>query len=412
MNFREAEAYLLSLGNEVLAMKLGLENITKLLAALGNPQNEYLKIQVAGTNGKGSVCAFLESICRQANIRTGLTTSPHLVSMTERVRIDGIDISEVEFARFATKVREVSEDLVNKDELENVPTYFEQVTAIALLAFAEAKVELAILETGLGGRLDATTATEAEVIAITRIDFDHQKILGETLAQIAAEKAAIIRSDSKVVVGDQFPEAMAVIERVCADAGVAPAFASDLQTDSLEGINLGLAGRHQIENAKVAILLAEALRKYFDIDPDSISIGLENARHPGRLEFHGRFLLDGAHNVGGAKALREFLDENIDRPITMIFGTMKDKEIYEISSLLFPAATEMILTKPESPRSAEPSEIRTTLNDNFLGRPHMSESVAEALQLAEQISPPNGIIVVTGSLYLVGEAKKLLDSQI
>ena len=148
MNFKEAESYLLSLGNEVSTMKLGLENIRKLLAALGNPQNDYLKVQIAGTNGKGSVCAFLEAICIEAGINTGLTTSPHLVSITERVRVNGLDISEEDFARLATHVRETSEKLVKQGKLGTVPTYFEQVTATALLAFAEAKVELAILETG------------------------------------------------------------------------------------------------------------------------------------------------------------------------------------------------------------------------------------------------------------------------
>ncbi|HLA96691.1 MAG TPA: hypothetical protein VK612_13295, partial [Pyrinomonadaceae bacterium] len=157
MNFSDSEAYLLSLGNEVEAMKLGLDNIRTLFAALGDPQNSYKKVQVAGTNGKGSVCAFLNSICLQAGIRTGLYTSPHLISITERIRIDGVDIGEGEFARIATRVRETSERLVADGTLETVPTYFEQVTAIALFAFAEAKIELAILETGLGGRFDATT---------------------------------------------------------------------------------------------------------------------------------------------------------------------------------------------------------------------------------------------------------------
>ena len=186
MTFPESVDYLLSLGNEVSAMKLGLESITKLLHALGQPQNNYLKVQVAGTNGKGSVCAFVDAICRSAGIKTGLYTSPHLISMTERIKIDGTDISETEFARLATLVRESCESLVRNGELETVPTYFEQVTAIGLKAFAEAGVQLAILETGLGGRLDATTAANADVLAITRIDLDHQQYLGVSLVEIAA----------------------------------------------------------------------------------------------------------------------------------------------------------------------------------------------------------------------------------
>ena len=216
MNFQESADYLLSLGNEVSTMKLGLANIRKLIAALGDPQNKYLKVQVAGTNGKGSVCAFLNSICLEAGIRVGMYTSPHLVSITERVQINGVDISEEDFARHATKVRETSEKLAAAGSIDNVPTFFEQVTAIALLAFAEGKVELAILETGLGGRLDATTAANADVVAITRIDLDHQKYLGETIEEIAAEKAAIIDDEfDKVVVGAQDPRALKVILERC-----------------------------------------------------------------------------------------------------------------------------------------------------------------------------------------------------
>src|SRR3712207_2650273 len=193
MKFPESLEYLYGLGNEVSAMKLGLENIGKLLSALGNPENNYLKIQIAGTNGKGSTCAFLEAICLAAGIRVGLTTSPHLVSITERVKINGAEISEKDFARHAARVREISEKLVASGELETVPTFFEQVTAIAVSAFGEAKIDLAILETGLGGRFDSVTATRAEIAAITQIDYDHQKILGDTLKEIASEKAAIIR---------------------------------------------------------------------------------------------------------------------------------------------------------------------------------------------------------------------------
>src|SRR5215468_3844450 len=221
--FQESVEYLLSLGNEVSAMKLGLENIRKLLAALGDPQKNYLKVQVAGTNGKGSVCAFLEAICLSAGIKTGLTTSPHLVSITERVRINGQNISQEEFVGLATRVRETAEHLVVAGELETVPTYFEQVTAIALLAFAEVKVELAILETGLGGRLDATTAANAEIVAITPIDYDHQQYLGETLAEIAGEKAAIINSrNQKVIISKQPAEAEKVVLERCREFGIEP----------------------------------------------------------------------------------------------------------------------------------------------------------------------------------------------
>ena len=244
MNFDESVKYLYGLGNEVLAMKLGLENIGKLLSALNDPQTNYLKVQIAGTNGKGSTCAFLEAICLKAGIKVGMTTSPHLISVTERIRINGKEMSEEDFARYATRIRETSEQLVanyqassvepsqipnpeSKISLETVPTFFEQVTAIALLAFSEARIELAILETGLGGRFDATTAAKAEIVAITSVDYDHQRILGETLTLIAAEKSAIIRPDTKAVIATQNSEAEKVILESCREAGVRPILVSE-----------------------------------------------------------------------------------------------------------------------------------------------------------------------------------------
>lgn len=269
MNFQQAEAYLYSLGNEVETMKLGLGNITGLLAALGAPQKSYKKVQIAGTNGKGSVCAFLDSICGQAGISRGLYTSPHLISITERIKIDGAGIGEEEFARLATSVREMSEILVAQGKLERVPTYFEQVTAIALLAFAEADVDLAILETGLGGRYDAVTAAKAEIAAITRIDLDHQEYLGDTIEEIAAEKAAIIGEDSKVVLAHQSRAVEEVLEGRCREVGVDPVWAPTDVTiqvvdefprykfhavslttrrDNYPQIEPTMLGRHQAEN--------------------------------------------------------------------------------------------------------------------------------------------------------------------
>jgi dihydrofolate synthase/folylpolyglutamate synthase len=420
MNFRESVEYLISLGNEVETMKLGLDNIRKLLDALGNPQNRYLKVQVAGTNGKGSVCAFLDSICLRAGMRTGVFTSPHLVSITERVRIGAVDISEDEFARLATCVRGTSEKLVSEAELEAVPTYFEQVAAIALVAFADAKVELAILETGLGGRFDATTAAKAEICAITRIDLDHQEYLGNTIAEIAAEKAAIIRSDSKVVVGDQLNEAMEVILTRCRDMGVEPRLATEFTASASRNPtplvflpeSLGLSGRHQAENAKVAIVLGETLKEYYPISTQNIIDGLQKARHPGRLEWIGRFLLDGAHNVGGAKALRKYLDECVDRPITIIFGAMKDKNVAGIANVLFPKADTIVLTQPDNARAMTASEL-TNLIPSEIGNDRLvrTGSVSEAIGVAQEVSPTDGIILITGSLYVVGEARRILTRQ-
>jgi dihydrofolate synthase/folylpolyglutamate synthase len=422
VNFEESETYLLSLGNEVSAMKLGLANIRTLLDALGNPQNGYLKVQVAGTNGKGSVCAFLDAICIRAGIRTGLTISPHLISITERIRINGEDITEDGFARLATHVRKTSEGLVAAGELETVPTYFEHVTAIALLAFAEARVELAILETGLGGRLDATTAAEAEIVALTRIDYDHQNILGNTLEKIAAEKAAIICRRSSVVIGEQQPAAMKVIRNRCSELGIEPKLAERVRTicdgewaafftdrSEYNISRLGLIGRHQSENARIAIVLAEALQEQFLITEENVVTGLESARHPGRLEFRGRFLFDGAHNIGGARALREYLDEFVDKSITLVFGTMRDKDVNEIGQILFPKAHWLILTEPRNSRALETRTIAKAIPNGVINdRVVITRTVSEALDKAVEISTSDNVILVTGSIYLVGEAQKIL----
>ncbi len=434
MNFQESAAYLYGLGNEVLAMKLGLENISKLLAALGSPQNNFLKIQVAGTNGKGSTCAFLDSICVSAGIKTGLYTSPHLVSITERIKIGGQEISEKDFARHAIKIRKVSEKLVETGELETVPTFFEQVTAIALSVFAEAKIELAILETGLGGRFDATTAARAEIVAITPIDYDHQEFLGETLAEIAAEKAAIIRENTRVFVSPQKREAENVIYGKCREVGVEPVWTIPNVSliENLGGgllylsfktkktnykVDLRMPGKHQWTNAALAIYIAENLRDFnFKIPKDSIEIGLEVTEHKGRLEFWNSLnapsmLFDGAHNVAGAKALREYLDEFIKQPITMIFGAMRDKNLTEIGRIIFPKAETLIFTKPDNPRSLEISELLNFVPADYENKVFETQTVAESIEKAREISTLNNLILVTGSLYLVGEAQKILKNE-
>jgi dihydrofolate synthase/folylpolyglutamate synthase len=433
VNFDEAESYLLSLGNEVVAMKLGLENIRKLLGALGHPENNFLKVQVAGTNGKGSVCAFLDSICNTASIPTGTFTSPHLVSITERIRINGRDISKGEFARHATRVRETAESMLASGELEYRPTFFEQITAIALVAFADAGVETAILETGLGGRLDATTAANAEIAAITRIDIDHQEYLGETIEEIAAEKAAIIGEHTlEVVIGAQDRPIMALFRKRCAELGIEPindeyspsrvlAGEGDLVNLDLQclvwpPIRLGLKGRHQLENAQTACQVVRALTCHGifpagDEGEPFIVDGLKHAVHPGRLEFHGRYIFDGAHNVGGAAALVAYLDEFEKRPVTMIFGSMRGKNVEEILKILAPIAKRIVLTEPTNARSLSYDELLDCLPDD-LTRENVfaTDSVANAIDIAETVTSDDEIILVTGSLYLVGEVKKILNN--
>jgi dihydrofolate synthase/folylpolyglutamate synthase len=406
VNFREAESYLLSLGNEVSAMKLGLENIRKLLEALGNPQKKYLKVQVAGTNGKGSVCAFLDSICNMAGIKTGTFTSPHLVSITERIRISGRDISEEDFARHANRVRE---QLLALGDLEYRPTFFEQITAIALIAFTDAGIELAILETGLGGRLDATTAANAEIAAITRIDLDHQEYLGNTIEEIAAEKAAIINAKTQtVIVSDQKAGVSKVIEEMCRkhNLDVKPAYKL-----TIDHLSLGLPGKHQIENAKVAVAVTQGLKRAFTITDKNVADGLANARHPGRLEYQGKYLFDGAHNVGGAKTLAAYLNEFEKRPITLVFGSMHGKSVGKTLSMLAPLVERIVLTEPSNTRSLSYEELLANLPSDFTReRTFATDGGVNAIDIAETITPGNGIILVTGSLYLVGEVKVALTA--
>jgi dihydrofolate synthase / folylpolyglutamate synthase len=450
MSFDQALAYLLSLGHETLTIKLGLTNTEILLDALGNPQQEFPAVQIAGTNGKGSVAVMLESICRLAGIRMGLFTSPHLVSITERISIDGQPISEEDFARFTSQVKETAAALVQVGRLQTLPTFFEHVTAIALLAFRAAKIELAILETGLGGRLDSTTAARADIVAITPVAMDHEEYLGHSLAEIAAEKAAIIRSGVTAIIGPQGEPAMKVIVSQCVRAGVKPrlisspltwstpmpahsseawrdgpseatadgrcivTFETDLEV--YENLNLGLRGRHQPANALTALALAEALRERgFAISRQAIIDGITSARHPGRLElWEGppRILFDGAHNPAAAGALRAYLDEFVKEPIVMIFGAMKDKALDEMGAALFPKADVLILTQLDNPRAASLDLLMAAVPDSIDdGVVQRASSPFEAVRLARDLAPAKGLVCVTGSLYLVGAVQEILNRE-
>ncbi len=434
MLFDESLRYLLSLGHETLAIKLGLEAIERLLDALGRPQASFHPVQIAGTNGKGSTAVVLEAVLRAAQIKTGLYTSPHLARITERIRIDGQEIAEEDFARLTTTVRDAAQRLCDAGVFPALPTFFEHVTAIAFLAFKEAGVPLAILETGLGGRLDATTIARAETIGLTPIALDHQEYLGRTLALIAAEKAAIIRPGTRAaVVAPQLPEAMEVIEQRCREAGVKP-LVNDCRVEMLqadeagrlrasfrtpvdfyENVQLGLRGRHQTVNVSVAVRLAETLRERgFAVPREAIISGIERARHPGRLElWEGApaILFDGAHNEAGARALREYLDEFVRAPITLVFGAMLDKDLKAIGELLFRRARRLILTEMKNPRAANHEKLVSAVPESVeTERVHLASSPAEAVRLAYEHTEPSGLICVSGSLYLVGEIREAMQS--
>jgi dihydrofolate synthase/folylpolyglutamate synthase len=430
MEFSETLSYLLSLGHETLAMKLGLKNTELLLEALGNPHHSFASVQIAGTNGKGSTAAMLDSICRHAGVRAGLFTSPHLISITERIKIAGVDISAPTFAKLATQVKAASESLVVQAKLKTLPTFFEHVTAIALLAFKEAGVDVAILETGLGGRLDSTTVAGASVVAITPIALDHQDYLGATLAEIAAEKAAIIRPGTTAIIAAQNEEVSEVIRRRAVECKVDPSIADyrasveavtgdgrftvtfQTKRNRYESVRLGLRGRHQIENAATAIRLAEALNQQgWKIPQTAIVDGLATAQHGGRLELIDGYLLDGAHNPSAAQSLLSYLNEFGDVPVTLVFGAMRDKNLVEMAAILFPAAARVVLTQANNPRSASAEELEEIARAMGVPNVFVTHSISEALTKANEVTSLHGLVCITGSLYLLGEAKALINAR-
>ena len=404
MTYPESVQFLYALGNEIKTAKLGLDRIRAVLAALGDPQGAFRVVHVAGTNGKGSTCAMIAAGLRAAGIRTGLFTSPHLQDPTERIQIGGIPATREAFERAFNVVHQVAEKL----DLDCHPTYFETVTAMAFWLFREMGVHTAVVEVGLGGRLDSTNVVQPAVTVITPVDFDHEAYLGHTIEAIAGEKAGIIKPGVPVVVSRQRPEAAAVIEARAAEVGAPIVRTTDFEIRDLEidgrgsrfsGIVCPLAGEHQIDNAIAAAL---ALRE-LTIPPD----GIADARWPGRLEHvapNPDIILDGAHNPAGARALVRYLERFYShRRLWMIYGAMRDKAVDEVTGVLFPLAAELILTAPESTRALRPEALL-----ELAGRGHTEPDAASALRYAQSRAHADDVIVITGSLFLVGEARALL----
>lgn len=405
MTYPESVQFLYALGNEVKTIKLGLDRIRAVLAALGNPQRAYRIVHVAGTNGKGSVCAMIDAGLRAAGVRTGMFTSPHLIEPTERIQIDGLPVSHEEFEAAFNAVHEAAGRL----DLDVHPTYFETVTAMALWLFRERAVETAVVEVGLGGRLDATNIVEPALTVITPIDFDHQIYLGDTLPRIAAEKAGILKPGVPAVFSKQLPEAARVLDQRAAELGIPVTRAEsflvrDLVLDSrganFSGLRCPLAGEHQVDNAVTAVQALLTL----GTPPE----GIEDARWPGRIEHvtpNPDTILDGAHNPAGARALVRYLHRFYgNRKIWMIFGAMRDKDVKEVADVLFPAAGELVFTAPTAPgnRALEPEALRT-----MAGRGHAEPTIAEAVKYVFAHLSADDVVLITGSLYLVGEARAL-----
>ena len=440
MNYSQAVARLYTLGHELhgaTPAKFDLAHMRVLAAALGNPQHRFKSVLIAGTNGKGSTAATLASILRAARHKTGLYTSPHLVRINERIRIDGEPISDHDFASAYDKVEEVAQCLVASGELPWHPSFFETMTAIALEYFSVSQVEIAVLEVGMGGRLDATNIVDPLVSVITDISLDHQKFLGNTVAEIAGEKAGIIRENGVAVLLPQHPQANDVLgraiearhARAVSATGYMPPVTPESDERTIAGetaytvtalgreiaIQPALLGRHQLRNTALAIATAVELNSLgIDVPAEAIEIGVSETRWPGRLQVIKRrpeLLFDVAHNPDGAWALRAALSHMYpDRRIVILFGSMRDKAVAETASILFPLAEAVVATHVDNPRAATTEEIASAAartHSRIVQEPHVKSAFDKATELAGR----DGVVVVTGSIYLVGELMRLLAIQ-
>ena len=422
MRYPETIEYLYGLQKH--GMKFGLDNIRRLMSLLGGPQRSFFSVHVAGTNGKGSTSAMIEALLRTKGVRTGLFTSPHLVNFTERIRINGEEISEEAVIELADEVRKTAAGIE-----DFCPTFFEVVTSMAFLHFMRMKVEWAVVETGMGGRLDATNIIRPEVAVITSIGLDHREFLGNTLEEIAVEKAGIIKQGVPVVTAEQGTEVMRVIQQRCDEMG-APLFrlnsefsakraSSDPEAVSFDyqgenayqDLRLSLAGEHQIGNAALAIKAAEVLAGKYPEMAFDVRKGLGAVSWPGRLELireNPPILIDGAHNPHAATVfaahLRKLLGTKYRR-IIMVAGVMGDKDIGGILGPLLPLAAEILFASPAYGRAASAEKLQSCAAD--LGYASKTAgSVAGALAMAEGLYRPGDLIVVTGSFYTIGEAKE------
>lgn len=394
--------YLSSL--QPLAMRLGLERMERALDALGRPERRLRILHVAGTNGKGSTCAMAAQALVEAGHRTGLYTSPHLVRFNERIAVDGAPVDDPTLDRLAAEVRRRCPWHDAGPDGERL-TYFEFATLMALVHFAEQRVDAAVVEVGLGGRFDATNAVRPLACAVARIGLDHTEMLGDTLAAIAREKAGIFKPGVPAVVTDaQPPEALEVLRAEAARRG------APLQVVPARYPGpISLAGAHQQENAALA---AAALRLLdgagLRVPPDAIGRGIERARWPGRLETVGGVLLDGAHNPDGAAALASALRAlHGPSPVELVFGVLADKDHRAMLHALAPAVRGLHLVAPRSPR-ARATAAYLPLARALVARTDEHGTAADAIACARRAAADGGIVCVAGSLYLVGEARELL----
>jgi len=434
MDYQTALDYILSFADyERLprsALVFDLRRIEVLLERLGSPQEAAKSIHVAGTKGKGSTAAMIASILTQAGYRTGLYTSPHLRSFTERIQVDTGPIAEGAFGRLV-EVLKPEVEAVNHFGAFGELTTFELLTALAFTYFKERKVDYQVLETGLGGRLDATNVVKPEVCVITSISFDHTDVLGDTLTQIATEKAGIIKSGSVVVCSPQFPETMEVIEGICCERGTRlvrvgsevtwhrKAFSPEGQSFELKGmtgeydLNIPLLGEHQLENAATAVATVEVLVELgAKVSPESIATGLGQVHWPGRLQILRRepwVIVDGAHNADSSRKLVETLKRYFDfERAVLILGVSSDKNIAGMAAELASLPDAVIVTRSHHPRAVEPARLASEFSKRGIIS-EVAENVASAVELALNKAMPGDLICATGSLFIVAEVMEYMS---
>lgn len=419
MTYADSVRFLFSLGPELKTIKWDLARIETLLEELGNPHRRGRFVHVAGTNGKGSTCAMIASGLSASGIQAGLYTSPHLVDPRERIQIDGSMVSETVWAEAFAKVHGAAERLLAQGAVDAHPSFFETITAMAFVIFAEARLEIVVLETGLGGRLDATNVVTPELSIITPIDFDHEAFLGSSIELIAAEKAGILKRECPAVFSAQRPEALHILENSALALNVPVTHSASRQIDSLEVDRYGsrfvltgdeeipiecpLAGEHQVENARTAAVALNQL----GVSAAAIHGGIARTVWPGRLERLATgpdIIVDGAHNPAGARALASYIRHFFaDEPIRIVFGAMRDKAVEEVTNTLFPLAAEVLVTAPDQPRALNPEALAGMVDHpNIRAVGSLSEALAET-----QCAPMTTF--VTGSLFLVGEARAALN---
>lgn len=429
MTYAECIAALSASGSELRGMKFDLDGIRQTLKGLGNPERAYPAAIVAGTNGKGSTCAMLASIFECAGYRTGLYTSPHLVRVNERIKVSRRDVSDEEFATAFTQVWDAVEAQIRRGSLGRRLSFFELLTAAAFQHFAKARIDFAVLEVGMGGRLDATNVTEPRVAVVTNIELDHEEILGNTRALIAREKAGVIKPGTRVISGCEDTEAREVIRERCKERraklleldevplavrGPNPdgrfIFDLELEGDRFQNLAPALAGRFQVRNAAAAVAAAWTLRQQgFDLSNEAISAGLRAVEWPGRLDavqHRPLILVDGAHNPAAARELAGFVREQLSgKQVRLVYASMRDKAIEEISAALFPLATELYLTATSVSRSASPQEIleRSRFHPRIIT---VEQDPVKAVERACEASSDDDVVLVSGSLYLVGAVQQ------